>query len=757
MLRYLFLIILFITANLSFSQTTIKGTIKERGSGDALVGVNIYIPELLIGDVSSPSGEFLITDLPDGEVIISFSYIGYTTINKKLICKGETIQLDINLDFLVVEGEEIVISGNFASTQHDNTVKISSISSRQLQQSGGTGLVESITLSPGVDIISKGPGIGSPVIRGLSLSNILFLNNGFPLNNYQFSENHPYMVDEFGVKRVEIIKGPSSIVYGSGAVGGIINIIDEEPAMNNTIVGKAGLSYFGNTNGVSANLSLKGNNNGFYWGILGGGSSHMDYKQGNNEFAPNTRFNRYSIKANVGLIRKKATYKLMYQYGANKLGLANDISINEITTNGRKNQYWFQDLKDHLLITQNKFFFSNFRLDVNLAYQLNKRKLKGSEYSSVPYLVDMNLSTLSFRIKGDYQINDKLKFIGGTQGYYQTNTNFDAPNRILPNASIFDISIYTLAQYHFEKVVVLEAGLRYSFKTIDVPQQEAGGHSHEEEEEEEEEEHFIVYNNNFSNLSGSLGATFNVNEDMLFRVNLASAYRSPNLAELTQYGMHGNRFEMGNINLDIQKNIEADIGFHLHTRHTTIDVSGFYNNIFNYIYLSPSNDTTDEGFKVYQYEQTPSFIYGGEFMLHIHPHPIHWLHIEASYAYIEGKKKNGEYLPLIPSNKVKMGLMFTKDKMASLYQSYFKIDFNYSFEQNKPSEFETLSQSYFLMDIKIGTEFKLRKQSFFLDISATNILNQTYIDHLSTLKDLGIYDMGRSIKLSLTIPFKIKE
>lgn len=748
------LLLLFVSQN--YAQSLLFGRITDQSSDEPLVGVNIYIPELLKGGVSDKNGEYKIDALPEGELIVRISFVGYKTENIKINSNKVNQKLNVELDFLIVEGQEIVVSGNFTSTQHENTVKISTLNSRQLNRSGKPSLIESLSRTPGVDIISKGPGIGSPVIRGLSLSNILFLNNGIPMNNYQFSENHPYMVDEFGVKRVEIIKGPASLIYGSGAVGGVINIIDEEPAMKGVIKGNAGFKYYSNTSGLSGNISIKGNTNNFFWGIQSGISSHKDYAQGNNEIVPNTRFNRNSIKINTGLIRKKSTYKIIYQYSSDKLGLAIEPAIDLVNSNERKNDIWYQDLTDHLLISQNKFFLNKLRLDLNFAYQLNNRKLNGSEFTDPFTQVDMNLSTFSFCVKGKYQFNEKFKLIVGTQNFTQKNTNQGAPNRILPDANIFDISAFSLAQYKVENVFVLEAGLRYSFKSIHVPLQEPSGHSHEEEEHGEDDDDLISYDGNFSNLSASLGANITLNKNMLIRLNLASAFRSPNLAELTQQGIHGTRYEVGNPNLTNQQNLEADIGFHLHTKHTTLDLSAFYNNIYNYIFLSPTIDTTDEGYKIYEYDQTPSVIYGAEAMLHIHPHPIHWLHIESSYSYIIGNKESGENLPLIPANNFKLDFMFTKDKLNVLSNTYFKIGFKYAFDQNKPSEFETPTDAYFLLNMGLGTEIKISNQLVLIDLSATNLLNETYFDHLSTLKDLGYFNMGRSINLSVKIPFGIK-
>jgi len=145
--------------------------------------------------------------------------------------------LDIILENSIIRGEEIVVTGGFIGAQHNNAVKINTIQSLDLYKSGTPSLMESLKQIPGIDLISKGPGIGSPVIRGLSMSNILFLNNGVPMENFQFSENHPFMVDEVGSARVEVIKGPAALIYGSGAVGGVLNLIKEAPAPEGKILG----------------------------------------------------------------------------------------------------------------------------------------------------------------------------------------------------------------------------------------------------------------------------------------------------------------------------------------------------------------------------------------------------------------------------------------------------------------------------------------------------------------------------------------
>lgn len=427
-----------------------------------------------------------------------------------------------------------------------------------------------------------------------------------------------------------------------------------------------------------------------------------------------------------------------------------------VTDNQRKNEVWYQDLTDNLLVSQNRFFINKVKLDFDLSYQNNNRKLKGQPNDSIVDMVDMTLQTFSYRLKAAHTFNQKFRMVAGIQGLYQNNENGDAPDHVLPDATINDISLYALLQYEFTKLK-LEGGIRYSYRDIDVPYQEAGGgHSHEEEEEHEGEEEYIELNKHYNNLSASIGATWTINEQNLIRLNLASAFRAPNLAELTQHGKHGVRFEEGNPDLQIQQNLELDLGYHLHTRHTTLDISIFYNHIFNYIHLAPTADTTEDGDIIYRYLQAEAKLYGGEASLHVHPHPIHWLHILATYSQTIGQYATGGYLPLIPASDLYLEIRIEKQQWKFLRNIYLEGGVDIVFTQNHPSQYETNTPAYNLVNMGFGFDLKVNRQLLNFNVSANNLLNIDYYDHLSTLKDLGLYDMGRNISFSVRIPFSIK-
>ncbi|HNZ71952.1 MAG TPA: TonB-dependent receptor plug domain-containing protein, partial [Prolixibacteraceae bacterium] len=130
-----------------------------------------------------------------------------------------------------------MVSGGYHSTQHENAVKIDVLKLNPKEITATPNFTEVLTRVPGVDMISKGSGISKPVIRGLSMNDILVLNNSVRYENYQYSSHHPLGIDEFGIEDVEVIKGPASLLYGSDAIGGVINFIKEKPAPQHTITG----------------------------------------------------------------------------------------------------------------------------------------------------------------------------------------------------------------------------------------------------------------------------------------------------------------------------------------------------------------------------------------------------------------------------------------------------------------------------------------------------------------------------------------
>ena len=738
-MKVLFFILSFLCISV-YSQNTIKGKITDKTTREALIGANIYIPELSKGTAADINGEFKITEIPNGTFTINVSFLGYKDFIKKVDFTNNDINLDIILDEDAFVSEEIVVSGGRISSQHHNAIKIENISTKTIENSGNINLMESISEIPGVDMISKGTGVSTPVIRGLSTSNILVLNNGIRIEDYQFSENHPYLIDEFGVDNIEIIKGPASLLYGSDAVGGVINFVKEKPAKYNTTTADAHFRYFSNSNGLISNIGIKSTQKNVFWGIRFGGKSFEDYTDGSGVIVPNSRNNQYSTKAFVGLNKDFGVFKVFYEYNAMKLGLTIPPAIALTNNNSRENTFWYQNLDNHLIYTKNTLFFNKFRTDINLSFQNNHRKLNASETMPNFTIVDMTLSTFGYEVMNQYKFKEHSILMFGLQGMTQKNTNYNAPEIIIPDYQTNDISFLALFEQDIIKFVHLQAGIRYNIRNINVPK------NYYELAQKQTEE----INKTYNNISYSFGGTYHLFEKILLRANFATAYRTPNVAELTQDGMHGSRYEKGNIDLNSQTSYEGDFSMHYHSKYIVFDFALFYNNINNYIYLAPTNDTTINGAKIYQYQQINATLYGFETGLKINP--IKWLSIIETYSNTTGIDKNDNYLPFIPQNKINSTLKF-KIKQKIVEELNININNIFAFSQNNISQFETKTSEYSVFNLSVNTEkqFKTFKLSF--SLNANNIFNEIYYDHLSTLKDLGYYNIGRNISFGLDFVF----
>ncbi len=730
----------------------LNGKITDQDNGIALPGVSIFIPELQKGTVSDANGFYQLENLPNGKITIQFSFIGYeSSINTITIIKENT-EFNIKLPFTSVTTQEIVVSGGFPSAQHENAIKISVLAKEDLKRLSTPSLGEKLATIPGVDVISRSPGVSTPVIRGLSLNNILFLNNGVRLENFQFSTDHPFLINEEGADHIEVIKGPASLLYGSDAMGGVINLVRAKPAPANSLKADISNEYHSVTQGLTTTVGVKASQKDWFWMLRANKQSHKDYKDGNGEYVPNTRFNSDGLQLGIGMVKDFGSFKIYYDYLQPKLGMTNEESIDLVNAGNRKNYRWYQNLTQHLISSRNKLFLGNYKLELNTAYQFNQRRLNGNPESIVFRLVDMNLNTFTYDSKLYFPSSETTEFLIGIQGMHQSNTNHKAPNHIIPNAQIDDFSTFALLKKEINTIGI-QLGMRYDHRSLYVPEQKAGGHSHAEPEvHNDHEEETVHINRQFDNLNASVGATFHLSKKLLMRTNFASGYRAPNLAELTQHGLHGNRFEEGNANLDPQKSLESDLGIHYHTQNHNIDFSVFYNKVYDYIYLAPSDEPAPEGTGfVYSYAQQNAKLYGGELAINVAP--TSFIKFHTDYSMVIAKQDNGERLPFIPQHKLQTSVRFFAKGNKTFESPFISLNWKHALEQNHPAKFESKTAAYNLIEIQTGTDLKLGNYQASLLLSANNLFNEAYTDHLSSLKKLNFYNPGRNISLKISIQF----
>jgi iron complex outermembrane receptor protein len=472
--------------------------------------------------------------------------------------------------------------------------------------------------------------------------------------------------------------------------------------------------------------------------------SHEDYLQGEGDFVPNSRFNEASFKVNAGFTSKTGTFKLFYDFNDQKLGLTEPEAVEQVTERGRKNEIWYQQFKNHMISSQNKLFLGNYKLELNAAFQNTDLIHFGAEDEIE---LEMSLRTLTYETKLYLPSTKNSEYIIGFQGLSQNNLNFNNRETILlPDANTVNYSVFGLLQQTFYHKLRLQSGLRYDYKII----------STETTGSPADYSYRPGIDKNYGSFSGSIGGTYNYTEELLFRVNFAAAYRTPNLAELTSNGKHETRYELGNSDLVPQNTYESDFSIHYHSEHVTFDVAGFYNLIDNYIFITPSNDSTPDGDEIYKYQQTNATLFGGEAGFHIHPKPIDWLHFQATFSNVTGKQKSGDYLPFIPANKLHFEVWIEKEKLAFLHDAFIRLNTQTAFNQYSPAPDEEKTEGYTLLDFGVGAKLRAANQMISIGITMTNIFDKKYIDHLSTLKEVNFFNPGRNLALTVKIPFGIR-
>lgn len=722
------------------AQNLIIGRVTDQ-THNPLAGAQVFAPELNKGTIADDNGRFELSQLPSGNIKIQFSFLGYSNRIETIALKGQPVELNVVLDETSIEAEEIVVSGGYNSTQHDNAVKIEVLPIQQSSIKATPNFSEMLTKVSGVDMISKGNGVAKPVIRGLSMNDILILNNGVRYENYQYSSHHPLGIDEFGIEDVEIIKGPASLLYGSDAIGGVVNFIKEKPASVGSVSGDYNLQMFSNSLGITNNLGVKGATKNWFGGIRAGQKSHADYLEGGGRFVPNSRFSEWSVKTNAGYSGNFGTVKLYYDYHTQNLGLVEDEAVEEIAERGRTNNLFYQTLNTHLLSAQNKFFLKKLKLDLNAAYQSTElAHLENPE----AFEIQMKLSTLTYEAKLHLPSPANSEYIIGLQGFNQINTNLnDREVILLPDAQTDNFSVFGLVQRTFLEKLKLQWGLRFDGRQI----------STDEVGSLQDEAFRPALTKSYESFSGSIGATFHTSETLLFRTNFAAAYRTPNLAELTSNGPHELRFEIGDASLSPENALEGDISMHYHNKQLTVDIAGFYNAIQDYIFIAPTDEETDSGLPVYRYRQANSALWGGEAGIHIHPEVAKWLHFESTFSTVTGKQKSGDYLPFIPAAKWRTELRLETEKIGFVHDGYWSASILRAFDQNRPATDETSTTGYTIVDLNLGGKVLIGQSAVQFVFSVNNLFDVKYIDHLSTLKEVNYFNPGRNIAVSLRVPF----
>ena len=623
-----------------------------------------------------------------------------------------------------------------------SSLNIQAIDIDSMSLNGNYNLADLIAEEPGVEVLSSGTGISKPVIRGLSGNRVLILLSGLKFDNQQWQEEHGLGLSDFGLSTVEIIKGPMSVLYGSEAIGGVINLIEERRPKKSNSITELGMNFNSNTMGIESQLGYKVNKGNHWWRIRGGTESHADYSDGNNDRVLNSRFDGYYLKGSYGFKKGNWVSENNYMCTFNRFGFI----FNDIYSFVSPDNHWSRQLNENpsqmvllnVLSSQNKVFMKNgSKLDVNLGIQSNERmENEGSGAISL----NMHLITGQYLVKWEKSLNETHHFILSSIGSYENNTNYGA-RKIVPDANMQEANISAYISSEPNKNWTIENGLGVGQKFI---QTRLTPLLNDDSKEIDPFTKFSPYYNFLSGLS------YHPNKQFNFKFNISSGVRVPNLAELSSDGLHEGIFtyEIGYPNLKNEQLFSANLLFTAGTNWITLSVSPFANYFKNYIYLSP---TTEQwfGFPVYRYKQQDARQVGFEAGLALNFAKN--LNIRTTYSGMESKTVDGDFTPYIPAQNIDTDITYSMKIKRSNLTLFSGVQYYYRQYHLAPNEIGT--PDYFLLRAGVKSSIRLKRTEMDISVVGNNLLNTSYYSHLSRFKYLGLLNVGRSFSINFKIRF----
>ena len=800
----------FLFANIYKSTAHFTGYVLNNKNNQPIKNATITLVDLKLGVLSDSTGMFTFTNIKKGQYIVEVKCIGFKNISKNIQINDTLVEV-FKLEESVLEINEIVVTGTSKATQiKRNPVPIVVLNRENLITNITTNAIEAITRLAGVKTVTTGPNVSKPFIRGLGFNRILTLYDGIRQEGQQWGDEHGVEIDQYSVNRIEVIKGPASLSYGSDALAGVVNLIPTQPAPEGKMSGDFLTEYQSNNKMWGNSFNLSATKNGLEWLVRVSDKKATNYTNKIDGRVQGTGYAETDFNTSIGIHKKWGYSHIDFVYYDNKQEIPDGVRDPEtwkftkpidpnseemqIISDEELNSYSInsnsQRIQHYRVFWGNKILFNNgANLLVNLGAQNNiRREYEYSIEPNNPPTLYLDLNTYTYDIKYNvHEINNGY-FTFGLNGFYQQNISTKGTEFVIPNYTILDIGYFANFKKTYNKLDIL-GGVRFDTRNIQT-----------EELLLDHEDH-IVYTNNegvktifnnqshqFSGLSWSLGTTYNFNSNWALKLNIASGYRAPNIAELTSNGVHQgtNFFQIGNNDFKPEVSLQQDLGVIYNSHILSFELNIFNNFIKNFIYNQKLNSVFggdlvvngSNSIQTFKYQNSNAQLYGGEFSFDIHP--IKHLHLSNTLSILYGENKGNnnvqvpedeKYLPFISPTHGSTEIKYEfENKKSILKNGYIKVQMDYYATQDKifsAYNTETVSPGYTLFNIGMGATFrnKSNKNIFNLYVTANNIFDIAYWDHLSRLKyfinnpddkrEHGIYNMGRNISIKLILPIDI--
>ena len=662
--------------------------------------------------------------------------------------------LSVGNEKVSIQLNEIPITANPLGLSADEMVRpIHIMNGISLQNNKRSSLGSMLDSVPGVSNSSWGDNIGRPVIRGMDRNRIKILNNGIQVKDVSnVSGDHGISYDGLSSEQIEVVRGPETIIYGGGAVGGVVNIIDYRihPEYVEGLMGKYSAGYGGANNASSSSMLVD----------IGSGNLmfHLDLYDRNTK---NLEIPGFAVSEK--LAESDAEYPLG-KYGENTL----QNSYNETRGGGVGATYFFNNGHTGLSFAKHDQEYGNILEDGayidlesdnfkyefemrNLSNLVNKFKFKLSHTDYKHLEMEGTAIGLDyFDIGHDAKVevaHSLLSESGGVAGIDFGESRFSQETKPYePNNKRQNFGVYALEKFSVGKHKIV-VGLRHDYQEYD-----ANAFTSDDgaptEGGDEGSTSFSASEKTFNAISLSAGTTSKLNENWSIGLSVAHTERVPNHDELFVFGEHHatETIEHGDRNLKNERSNSIDVTLSWANQGKTFTMTPYFNDFSSYIALLDTgvvqwheHDGESEALPVFLHQNVPADFYGFEFQGNV---PL-----ASNYAlnywgdYVRAKNKNGGDLPRIPPLTLGSGFSYQKNALQA------NIDLEHKFNQsdNAPNELKTYAFTNLSLTMNYNFPYVEGLNTF---IKGDNLLDEEKRNHTSMLKDKSVMG-GRSFSIGV--------
>lgn len=715
----------------------VTGTVEDP-DGEPLAGATVQVEALDRGVTTGPDGQFAFTNLPAGSYTLRVQFVGF---------QATTVPVDVPQDEplrVVLQPEDvqlrdvIVTASPVGSTQYQAT---QSFDIAALQEQGASSFGEMLDGEPGIAMRSFGPAPARPVIRGFDGDRLLILENSERRGDISnTAADHNITLDPLAADRVEVVRGPASLLYGSSAIGGVINIFTSDiprtwaPGQRGSVALET----------ASMNNSLTGFGRYQIASDAWAGTARFSYRDAGNVrtpegILPDTGIQNFEGAVGLAHRTDRFTGGLSFTALDHTFGLPEEIDDPDEEAEIRLNQ---QILQGRATWDVDGFFES-----VELRLRASRFDQQEVETEFAPDgSIDEEDIELTY---DDLSANTTLTLvhravgpldagaIGLTLGGRQLDVGGD--DAFTPGVQRANAALFTFQEVPLSERVRLQIGLRGEIQQ----QQTRTNDDFPTIDESRDEQAF----------SGSVGLNFQPNQNLEIGVQAARAHRFPLLEEVFADGVHfgAGVYERGDPTLETERSLGTDLFIRWTSGRLFGEVAGFYNRVSDFIAFQPTGETftddSDRVWDVFEYQAADAELLGGEVQLGLRLTEA--LSIRGSVDYVEGTRVDTDKpLPTMPPLRGRISARYETDR--------FHVGANVRMvdEQTRVAEEELPTDGYTLLGATAGVQLD-GAGAHRITLRADNITDVTYRDHLSRIdrSKFGFPMPGRNVSLGYRYTF----